>query len=578
MRQRSAIVLCVMALACGRDPATPPPAGPPAPAGETFTESAAAAGLDAVHFNGMSGEMYLAEIMAPGVALFDYDRDGDLDLYVVQGQMLGEGKTLRDATFAPPPGTVLRDRLYRNDLQVGADGARAVRFTDVTDASRIDSRGYGMGVAAGDIDNDGWVDLFVTRLGSNLMLRNKGDGTFEDVSKRSGVTGTQWSVSASFVDYDRDGWLDLYVGNYLVYEVRSDTDCFARSGAPDYCAPAQYRPATHRLFRNRGNGTFADVTAASGVASAAGPALGVVAFDANRDGWPDIFVANDAMPNLLWINQRDGTFQEMGLIAGVALSGEGRPEGSMGVDAADVDNDGDEDIIVTNLSGEGHALYVNDGSGVFEDQSTPFGLTALTLPMTGFGAAYLDYDNDGWLDLLTVNGAIHTIESQVKSGDRYPLHQRKQLLHNDRDGRFSDASAAAGASFGLSEVGRGAAFGDVDNDGDTDVVVANNSGPLRLLLNNVGSRKHWVGLMLAGTRLRDMVGARVEVRRRDGSTLVRRARADGSYASANDPRVIVGLGDDAGPVNVRVTWPGGAAEEWRDVPADRYTTLREGTR
>ncbi|MBM3818213.1 MAG: CRTAC1 family protein [Acidimicrobiia bacterium] len=516
----------------------------------------------------MSGRFYLAEIMGSGVALLDYDNDGDLDVYAVQGGRLGAGAA------ADPRG----DRLFRNDLTSSADGTRTLRFTDVTDAAGIRPQGYGMGVATGDVDNDGWVDLYRTGLGRAVLLRNTGTGAFEDVSRASGAAGDGWGVSAAFVDYDRDGWLDLYVGNYLLYSVETDTPCFSATGQPDYCAPGTYRPAADRLYRNRGGGRFEDVTARAGIARQTAPALGVLATDVNRDGWPDLYVANDGTPNLLWLNQRNGTFTDTALPSGVAVSGDGRSEGSMGVDAADFDNDGDDDLIVTNIAGEGHALYVDTGGGVFEDRSTPAGLTVATLPYTGFGAAWLDADNDGWLDLLTVNGHIHVLEALARAGDTFPLDQRKQLFRNTRGGRFEDATAAAGPAFEGTSVGRGAAVGDIDNDGDTDVVVSNNDGPLSLLVNHRGNAQHWLGLELRpATGPRGAPGARATIELPDGSRRVRRAHTDGSYASASDPRILIGLGDSAGSLRVRVDWPDGRSETWDSVMADRWTTLTQGT-
>ena len=569
--------LLVLIVGCGSERTSPREATEPTDSADWFTDVAESSGLTFQHFNGMSGEFYLAEIMGPGVALFDYDNDGDLDVYAVQGQMLGRGKSITQAIIPPPAGVPLLDRLFRNDLSIGPDGSRRIRFTDVTAQSGIDVRGYGMGVAAGDVNNDGWVDLFLTRLGLSVLLRNNGNGTFTDVTRESGVENPAWGVSASFVDYDRDGWLDVYVGNYLAYSVDSDIDCFARNGRPAYCSPASYRGAPDRLYHNRGNGTFTDVTATARIASRALPSLGVIAADFNGDAWPDIYVANDGTANVLWINQHDGTFKDTGFLSGSALSGDGKPEGSMGVDAGDFDNDGDEDLFMTHIAGEGHNLYVNDGSGLFEDRSTAVGLTAPTLPYTGFGAGWLDFDNDGALDLLTVNGAIQMIEPLARTGDRYPLRQMKQLFSNV-GGKFEDVTAKAGAVFGLSEVGRGVAFGDVDNDGDIDVVIANSNGKLRLLRNNIGTRKHWVGLRVLGQHGRDMLGARVIVIRSGGApALWRRSRSDGSYASANDPRVLVGLGDSVGPVRVRVVWPDGRTEEWMSVPIDRWSTLTQGT-
>ena len=436
-----------------------------------------------------------------------------------------------------------------------------------------------MGVAVGDIDNDGWADIYLTRLGPDQLFRNNRNGTFTDVSATAGTADPGWGVSAAFVDIDRDGWLDLYVGNYLRYSVDADARCAGLAGQPDYCPPRSYRPQADRLYRNRGDGTFQDVTATALRGGEVAPALGVVAVDVDRDGWMDLYVANDGQGDTLWRNQRDGTFTDVGLLAGIAFSRDGQVTASMGVDAGDFDNDGDEDIVHVNLTLEGHTLLVNDGTGLFTDATRASGLTALTMPFTGFGAGWMDYDNDGWLDLFTVNGAVRTIEGLARANNPFPLHQRKQLLRNRGDGRFDDVTKLAGAVFERSTVGRGAAFGDVDNDGDIDVLVGNNNGRAELLVNEVGNRSHWVGLRLVGrgTPGRDMLGARVEVQLTDGRTLLRRARTDGSYASANDPRVLVGLGGASGPVRVQVVWPDGETEEWTGVGITQWVTLRQGT-
>jgi hypothetical protein len=563
-----------LAAACSRQEASAPASAANAPA-EWFTEEAARVGLDFVHFNGMSGERYYPEIMAPGVAVLDYDNDGDLDVYVVQGQMLGP-KRLEDAIY--PPKGPLRDRLFRNDLVVRPDGSRMLRFTDVTAQSGIDIRSYGMGVAVGDIDNDGWVDIYRTGLDGCVMLRNNGDGTFTNVTAKTGTANRGgWAVSASFVDYDRDGWLDLYVGNYLIYSIEGDIDCLSVSGQHDYCPPNSYRPQPDRLYRNRGNGAFEEVTARALRGGAYGPALGVSTADFDGDGWIDIYVGNDGTPNQLWINQRDGTFRDIAFLNGAAVSGSGNAEASMGIDAGDFDNDGDEDLFVTNWLAQMNVIYVNLGGAVFEDRRGQTGLGPPSLAKTGFGTAWFDYDNDGWLDLLAVNGGVAIIEAQARAKDPFPLRMANQLYRNLGNGRFEDVSARAGKVFERLEVGRGAAFGDVDNDGDIDVVIGNAAGPLRLLLNHVGNRQHWVGLRLVGIGGRDMLGARVAVIRRDGTTLWRRARSDGSYASANDPRLLVGLGSHPEPVTVRVQWPDGRIEQWPEVPVGRWTTLRQGT-
>ena len=564
---------------CRQSPerASPPVVSQSAPA-DWFTERAEAAGLTFVHFNGMSGKFLYPELMAPGVALFDYDNDGDLDVFVVQGRMLGKEEATPQPTSLP-----LRGRLFRNDLTAGANGP-VLHFTDVTAQSGIVAEGYGMGVATGDYNNDGCVDLYVTSLGASQLFKNNCDGTFKDVTKESRTTQSGWSVPAVFFDFDRDGFLDLFVGHYLQYDVEMNLKCYSVAGNLDYCPPHVYRPEASHLLHNNGDGTFSDVTAAAGMTREFGPALGAVAADFDGDGWPDLFVANDSQQNQLWMNQRNGKFKNTALLAGVALSPEGLVKASMGVDAGDFDNDGKEDLIVTELTGQGSDFYVNTGGGAFEDRSAPAGIRLASLPHTGFGVGWLDVDNDGWLDLLAVNGAVTQILEGVARNEPFPLKQPKQLLRNlgspstgsGQGGRFEDVTKQAGAFFSLPEVSRGAAFGDLDNDGDTDVVIGTDAGPVRLLVNNIGSRKHWVGLRLvSGPLKRDLVGARVEVKRADGRVIWRRSRADGSYASANDPRVLVGLADSAQPTSVHVIWPDGRTDDFASVAVDRYTTLTQ---
>ena len=541
-----------------------------------FVEQAAAAGIDFVHFNGMSGEYYYPEIMAPGVGLFDFDNDGDLDLYLVQSQMLGKGKTIKDALF--PPKGPLKDRLYRNDLTVGADGKKTLHFTDVTEQAGINIQTYGMGVAAADVDNDGFVDIYRTGLTEGVLLHNNGNGTFTDITAKSGTANKGgWGVSAAFVDIDRDGWLDLFVGNYLLYSVEGDIDCLSVTGQHDYCPPNSYRPQPSKLYRNKGDGTFVDITKTALVGGAYGPALGVSTADFNNDGWMDIYVGNDGMPNQLWINQKNGTFKDMAFLNGAAVNGQGNSEASMGVDAGDYDNDGDEDIFITNWLAQMNILYQNQGNAVFEDRKAASGLGAPSLAKTGFGTAWLDFDNDSWLDLMTLNGSVSMIEAQARAKDPFPLKMLNQLFRNLGNGRFEDVSARGGEPFKLLDVSRGAAFGDIDNDGDEDVVVGTANGPTRLFINNVRNKNHWLGLRLIGVGGRDMIGARVSIVRPSGPTIWRRSRSDGSYASANDPRVLVGLGTSTSPVTVRVQWPDGKMEEWADQAIDRWTTLKQGS-
>ena len=580
--------LCVLSTGCNRGSTPTAGATIPLPSVEWFVDRAQASGLVFRHFNGMSGHFYYPEIMAPGVALLDYDNDGDLDVYVTQGQPLGSDPAVLQA--AAERGT-LKDRLFRNDTVVNADGTRTIHFTDVTEQSGIDIRTYGMGVAVGDFDNDGYVDIYRTGLNGAVLLHNNGDGTFTDVTKHAGVgDGTAWGVSATFFDYDRDGWLDLFVGNYLNYSIAGDVQCQSVTGRRDYCPPNSYRAQPSRLFHNRGDGTFEDVTAKALLGGAYGPALGAATADFNNDGWIDLYVANDGQPNQLWINQHNGTFKDTAFIAGAAVSGTGQAEASMGIDAGDIDNDGDEDLIITNWLDQMNVLYVNDGAGNFEDRRAASGLGAPSLAKTGFGAGWFDFDRDGWLDLFVANGGVATIEAQARAHDPFPLKMTPQLYRNagasstgaGQAVRFEDVSSRAGSVFKIADVGRGLAFGDIDNDGDTDILVANSNGPLRLLVNNHPNQNHWVGLRLAGRlrpvdRVRDMVGARLEITRPGVPALWRRARADGSYASANDPRVLVGLGASSATPAVKVTWPSGRAETFVNVAIDRYTTLVEGS-
>jgi hypothetical protein len=462
---------------------------------------------------------------------------------------------------------------------VKPDGTRTLHFTDVTSQSGIDVKTYGMGVVAGDADNDGFVDIYRTSLSGSVLLHNNGNGTFTDITSKAGVANPGgWGVSASFVDYDRDGWLDLYVGNYLLYSVAGDVDCLSVTGQHDYCPPNSYRAQPDRLYHNRRNGTFEDVTSRA-LVGADGPALGVSTADFDGDGWIDIYVGNDGQPNQLWINQKNGTFKDTAFLAGAAVNGQGNSEASMGIDAGDFDNDGDEDLFVTNWLAQMNILYVNIGGGVFEDRKAASGLGPPSLAKTGFGTAWFDYDNDSWLDLLTANGSVSIVEAQARANDPFPLKMLNQLYRNLGNGRFEDVSARAGQPFTLNDVSRGAAFGDIDNDGDEDVLIGVAAGPARLLINNIGNKNHWLGLRLVGPALqvRDQLGARVEVMRKSGPALWRRARSDGSYASANDPRVLVGLGTSADPVRLRVTWPDGKTEDFSEVAVDKWMTLTQGT-
>ncbi len=540
-----------------------------ASADEVFADVTASSGLEFEHFNGMSGELFFTEMMGSGAGLIDYDGDGDLDVYLVQGHMLGD-RPLSEATFKPLHPLPLTDRLYRNDSAGGR-----LKFVDVTAQSGLSATGYGMGVTVADYDNDGRPDLYVTNFGANQLWRNLGDGRFENVTAEAGVDDPRWSVSAAWLDYDRDGWLDLYVGNYVDFSLINAKPCRSSTSARDYCSPLVYEPQVDSLFRNRGDGTFEDVSVETGIRGDFGGALGVIAADFNGDAWQDIYVANDGVPNQLWINDKQGRFVNDAVLAGVSVNMDGSPEASMGVDAADFDGDGDEDLFMTHLARETNTLYVNDGNGWFQDRTVAMGLAGPSFASTGFGTRWIDYDNDGWLDLLVVNGAVTAIEEQMLNDELLPLRQPNQLFHNLGDGRYADVSASAGPAFQASRVSRGAAFGDLDNDGDTDVIISNNAGPARVLQNLVGNDNDWLGLrLITAGKGRDALGARVELI--GDPPRWSRVRADGSYASANDPRVLFGLGPAGGKRDVRVRWPDGTEERFLQLATGRYHMLSQG--
>jgi hypothetical protein len=534
-----------------------------------FIESASSSGLDFTHVNGATGHYYMAEQMGAGVALIDFDNDGDLDVFLVQGGTL-------ESAGKPNAAGRTTSRLFRNDLET-AGGKRTLQFTDVTARAGLGWGEYGMGTAVGDYDNDGDLDLFLTSFGPEALFRNNGDGTFTDVTADAGVSDPLWSTSATFFDYDRDGHLDLFVANYLDFTLADNKICADSVGARDYCSPRAYRPVPDRLYRNEGNGRFTNVTETAGIVKADGAGLGVTAGDYNGDGWLDVYVANDATPNQLWINRHDGTFVDEGLISGSAVNAAGNPEGSMGIASGDLDNDGDEDLFVTNIIGETFVLYQNDGRGSFEDARARWDLARPTAAFTGFGTDWIDYDNDGWLDLFVTNGAVNVIEAL--RGQPNPFRMKNQLFRNTGAGRFVETSAAAGPAFERAEVGRGAAFGDIDNDGDTDIVVTNNDGPVSLLLNDAAAGNHWLQVRLEQpARNRLGFGARIGVERAGKPALWRRLKTDGSYLSASDARAHFGLGGEAAVSAVVVQWPDGVVERWTGLATDRLVTLRRGER
>lgn len=541
-----------------------------------FVDRATERGLDFVHFNGMSGELYFSEMMGSGVALLDFDQDGDLDVYLVQGTMLGADGDVEKATRKPRHPLPMTDRLYRADLEILPDGHIDLRFVDVTETSGIVATGYGMGVATGDIDNDGYPDLYITNAGPNQLWHNQRDGTFLDITEQSGTGDRRWGVSAAFVDYDMDGLLDLYVGNYVEYRLATDKECFSSTGRTDYCGPLAYRAEENRLYRNRGNLDFEDASVASGITSEPpGNSLGVVTGDLNDDGWPDVYVANDQVPNKMWINQRDGTFVDEAILSGTAVNEAGQPEASMGLVLGDFDGDGDDDLFMSHLTQETNTLYLNEGSGMFVDSSRDSGLGHSSWMFTGFGIALFDYDLDGWLDLYIANGAVRLIEELRRAEDPYPIHQKNLLFHGLGGGSFEEVSESAGAVFELSEVGRGVAHGDLDHDGDLDVVLSNNADPARLLTNEGDHDRNWLGLRLVvGDSGQAVAGSRAGVTAGD-RVVWRRSITSGSYASANDPRILVGLDKHEGPVDVQVEWASGQRVKLRGLPVNTRLHLAQ---
>ncbi len=538
-----------------------------------FEDVTQAVGLDFVHFNGMTGKYYLPEITGQGGALLDYDGDGDLDVYLVQGHVLEPGKKLSDAWYPYRGKGEPRDRLLRNELTLNSDGSVKIHFTDVTVASGINARGYGMGVTSGDINNDGYPDLYITNLGANQLFINNGDGSFTDQTGSSGTDDPRWSTSASFFDYDRDGWLDLFLTNYVVFHAPTNPKCYTPGSMLDFCGPDAYPPSPDRLFHNKGGGVFEIATKKMRTQNAFGAGLGVVTADFNGDGWMDIYVANDGDANQLWINGKNGTFSDEGLLSGVALNRAGSAEASMGVAAGDFDEDGDEDLFMTHLMDETNTLYLNGGGGFFDDRTVEFGLAVPSRRFTAFGTFWIDVNNDGWLDLITLNGAVSNQKGMGDPNDRYPFREPNQLFLNRAGKKFEEIHDSAISDH--LNVSRGAACGDIDNDGDSDILILNNNGPARLLLNR--SRQNWIGFRFLDRALkRDMLGTRVKVIAGD-RTWQRRVKTDGSYCSAHDPRLILGLDKRDSVTGVEVTWPDGTRERWSNPPVNRYTTLYKGS-
>jgi enediyne biosynthesis protein E4 len=527
-----------------------------APGSIRFTDITRDAGITFRHVNGASPDKHLVETMGSGGLFADFDNDGWLDIFLVDGGSLAD----------PAVARLARHRLYRNRGNA--------TFEDVTARSGIAPGDYGMGACAGDVDNDGWIDLYVTSFGPNALYRNRGNGTFVDATGPARVATPMWSAGCAFADLDKDGDLDLFVANYVdAGRSRSPFCGRAKLGLRVYCHPLNFPPLPATLYRNNGRGVFTDVSAQAGIAAHRGNGLGVIVTDYDEDGWPDLFVANDSVPNFLFRNTRDGRFVESALGAGVAVATDGKARAGMGVDAGDYDGDGHLDLIVTNLDFETHSLYRSLGGGLFAHATSESGIGPATLPFVGFGAAFVDVDNDARLDVVIANGHVMENAPQMRSGAVYA--QRKLLFHNSGGRRFVEIGRTAGPGFALEKVGRGLAAGDVDNDGDLDLLVTNN-GQSADLLRNDGDRGNSLLVRAIGRQTnRDAIGARVRVVA-GGKVQIRDVRAGSSYLSQSDLRQHFGLGGATSADRIEVVWPTGKVDIATAVAANQIVTVQEG--
>jgi hypothetical protein len=507
-----------------------------------------------VHNNAQSADRQLPETVGAGCAFLDYDNDGWLDVYFVNSG---------PSDFFTPT-TPLKNALYRNN----GNGT----FTDVTDKAGVAGGKFGMGVAAADFDADGYVDLYVTNYGPNILYRNNGNGTFTDVTDKAGVASSGWSTCATWFDLDNDGKLDLFVSGFVYYDKSQNPLCTdATLQRRYYCVPRLFKPTPSRLYRNNGNGTFADISRDSGIADHPGKSFGAVATDVNNDGLMDLFVANDTMPNFLFVNKGGGKFEEIGLAAGVAYGEAGRPRSGMGVDAADYDADGWQDLFVANIDHEFFSLYHNDKDLIFSDQ--PGEIAPSTHLLSGWGLKFFDYDNDGDPDLFLVNGhPDDMIESRIPR----VKHKEPLLLFENTGRGFKDVSATSGSVFSKMFSGRGMAVGDFDNDGDADVLASNNGEPPLLLRNLGGNKNNWVGLELVAKKSNSAAVGAVITWQTGAVKRTRLRTGGGSYLSSHDPREILGVGAAAKIDFVEIRWPSGATDKLTNVPLNKYIKVVEG--
>ena len=526
-----------------------------APAAPEFADVTAQTGIDFRHEDGRTGDKYYVETLGSGAAWLDYDRDGDLDIYFVNGADLPGKRS------AGPP----TNRLYRND-----GGAR---FVDVTEEAGVGDEGYGFSCAAGDYDNDGFLDLYVTNFRADVLYRNDGDGSFTDVTRSAGIANDEWSASASFADYDNDGDIDLFVANYVQYRI-DDTPLCGTSGVRLHCSPDVFPGTQSLLYRNNGDGTFTNVTHAAGLTNSGDKAMGVVWSDYDNDGDVDLFVANDRTPDRLYRNDGEGTFTDVALIAGIALSENGVAMSSMAAAFGDIDGDGWFDLAVTNYHDEPNMVFRNDGDGFFSDVTYQSGVGGEGMNFLSWGGEFADLDNDRDLDLFVTNG--HMDQNVRVARPSLTYAQPNQLLENRGDGIFDDVSAFAGDGLSLHKVSRGAAFGDFDDDGDIDLLVTNCGQAPDLLRNDTPGGNHSLTFELVGVQSnRDGIGARIRVLV-GGVWQAREVKSGGSYPCHSDMRLHFGLGEAGSADRVEIRWPSGLVEHLRDVSAGRLVRLEEG--
>jgi len=535
--------------------------GSSTPASAYFTDITAKSGVKFEYKASHTSKKYLLETMGPGVALFDFDNDGRLDIFVVNGSRLADPTP--KGTIPSKSGTVYWNRLY----QQKKDGT----FEDVTEKAGLQGSGYGMGVAVGDYDNDGFEDLYVTAYGGNKLYHNNGDGTFTDVTEKAGVAGSGWSTSAIWVDLDNDGLLDLVVLRYLKWDF-DDVWCGEhREGYRAYCHPDYFKPISPMVFHNDGGGHFTDITAKSGISNP-GKGLGIAIADYDRDGKVDVFVANDSMLQFLYHNKGDGLFEEVGLFSQVAADADGRTYAGMGVDFADYDNDGLPDIVVTDLANQRYALYKNDGKGEFMYSTISTGLGAATMPHSGWGVRFFDFANDGWKGLIVAQG--HDLDTIELSSPHLRYREPLLLLRNTGK-EFVDVSAVSGPVFQQPWVARGLAVGDIDNDGRLDFVVTTNDGPLHIIHNDSLAVNHWLTLELVGHKSnRDAIGAEVKLTTSKGSQYGT-VTTGGSYLSSSDKRLHFGLNSDLEAATIEILWPSGISQILTHVEGDRILRVDE---